>query len=90
MDPPQPSAPPEVLVVPPIPSAPPNEETTLTVSVVKPGEKKGECCVICLEEFKDAPADAKLGCEHQFHHWCIREWLSHNNTCPVCRYGEQC
>ena len=42
-------------------------------------------CSICLEEQKINENWSKLLCEHEFHKKCIRDWLTINNVCPVCR-----
>jgi hypothetical protein len=40
-------------------------------------------CSICLLELKKN--DKTLDCKHIFHKKCIDEWISNNNTCPLCR-----
>ncbi|PON38942.1 43kDa postsynaptic protein [Parasponia andersonii] len=42
-------------------------------------------CSICQEEFEADDDLGKLNCGHGFHTACIRHWLSHKNTCPVCK-----
>ncbi|XP_062117024.1 uncharacterized protein LOC133830924 isoform X2 [Humulus lupulus] len=42
-------------------------------------------CSICQEEFETDDDMGKLDCGHGFHTECIRHWLSHKNTCPVCK-----
>ena len=41
-------------------------------------------CTICLSNDLDNEW-VKLNCQHIFHRTCISEWLSINNTCPICR-----
>ena len=41
-------------------------------------------CTICLSNDSDIEW-VKLNCNHLFHRECISEWLSINNTCPICR-----
>jgi hypothetical protein len=53
--------------------------------VIQHQEKR---CVICLEEYCNEAANARLECNHTFHRRCIREWLAVKNTCPTCRFGE--
>lgn len=57
-------------------------------AIIEMTEAEEKRCVICLEDFGERPADAKLGCGHRFHRWCVREWLAVKNTCPTCRFGE--
>lgn len=44
-----------------------------------------EECVICLINYCEKGPDAKLRCGHTFHRRCIREWLTVQNKCPLCR-----
>ena len=41
-------------------------------------------CTICLSNESNNEW-VKLGCHHIFHRTCISQWLSINNTCPICR-----
>ena len=44
-----------------------------------------ERCSICLEEYEDSTSVVtKVRCGHVYHRECIRQWLSHNPTCPLC------
>ena len=51
-------------------------------------------CSICLDEFKLGERVLELPCEPFKHYFHIKNencegiipWLSHNNTCPMCRY----
>lgn len=40
----------------------------------------------CMEEMRDGDVIQALPCQHKFHHQCIRTWMHHSPTCPVCRY----
>ncbi len=40
-------------------------------------------CSICLLDLKKDVRTLK--CEHKYHKNCINEWISKNNTCPLCR-----
>jgi hypothetical protein len=46
-------------------------------------------CPVCMECFvKDeivSWSPSWNGCDHVFHHECIKEWLLHKDTCPYCR-----
>ncbi|KAF7023367.1 hypothetical protein CFC21_035894 [Triticum aestivum] len=45
-------------------------------------EKK---CSICQEEFEANDEMGRLGCGHSYHVYCIKQWLSQKNVCPVCK-----
>ena len=60
------------------------EEKNVTNEMI---DKKNECS-ICLDSFKENEKYIQLPCpeqNHCFHSNCIKEWLSRNNTCPLCR-----
>lgn len=42
-------------------------------------------CPICMEEFEEGEAIMKVSCSHIFHDHCYKDWLRHNNTCPLCK-----
>ena len=52
-------------------------------SKINPDKKE---CVICLEEFKNGEFITSLPCIHFFHSNCIKNWLTRNNECPVCKF----
>nr|CAD1823438.1 unnamed protein product [Ananas comosus var. bracteatus] len=42
-------------------------------------------CSICQEEYEEEDEMGRLGCGHTFHVYCIKQWLSQKNACPVCK-----
>jgi hypothetical protein len=42
-------------------------------------------CSICLEDFVVGESVNILKCSHGFHEACLKEWIPHNLTCPICR-----
>ena len=48
-------------------------------------------CAICLDSLDslDNCEENKIiqlnNCNHKFHESCLKQWLLHNNTCPLCR-----
>ncbi|XP_062206582.1 probable E3 ubiquitin-protein ligase HIP1 [Phragmites australis] len=42
-------------------------------------------CSICQEEFEANEEMGRLGCGHSYHVYCIKQWLSQKNACPVCK-----
>ncbi|XP_051840818.1 E3 ubiquitin-protein ligase TTC3 isoform X3 [Antechinus flavipes] len=41
-------------------------------------------CIICYEELNQEHV-CEMDCGHQFHKWCIEQWLKEQSTCPTCR-----
>ncbi|XP_036603868.1 E3 ubiquitin-protein ligase TTC3 [Trichosurus vulpecula] len=41
-------------------------------------------CIICYEDL-DQEHVCEMDCGHQFHKWCIEQWLKEQSTCPTCR-----
>lgn len=44
-----------------------------------------EECRVCLNGYKSGDKVALLGCKHEYHIDCIKEWLKRNASCPICR-----
>ncbi|XP_006646889.1 uncharacterized protein LOC102712693 [Oryza brachyantha] len=42
-------------------------------------------CSICQEEYMEGEEVGRLGCEHQYHVFCIHQWLRQKNWCPICK-----
>jgi hypothetical protein len=42
-------------------------------------------CSICISNLKNTNNLHTLNCSHVFHKNCINEWLTKQNTCPMCR-----
>ena len=47
-------------------------------------KRSDDICVICQDDFKEDNKRAKLFCGHKFHTCCIKEWMNHKMTCPLC------
>lgn len=47
--------------------------------------KEQEPCCICREEYCEGEDIGKLGCGHDFHTACIKQWLMIKNLCPICK-----
>ena len=61
-----------------------NSKTCLSVYTnLKSVYKIPDTCSICLEKGRNKAC--KTACGHYFHTKCIKEWLTTNDTCPVCR-----
>lgn len=43
-------------------------------------------CSICVEDFAIAEMTTTLPCSHAFHSSCTEQWLTKQNTCPICRF----
>ncbi|XP_048128884.1 E3 ubiquitin-protein ligase MBR2-like isoform X2 [Rhodamnia argentea] len=44
-----------------------------------------EPCCICQEEYAEGDDLGVLGCGHEFHADCIKQWLMRKNLCPICK-----
>lgn len=70
------------------------EVTALPVEVlVYRGDAKefnSDECVICLGSFEEGEECWVIKtCNHVYHESCIKEWLSRNQQCPLCRGSVQ-
>ncbi|GFP84688.1 E3 ubiquitin-protein ligase mbr2 [Phtheirospermum japonicum] len=48
-------------------------------------DQKDWKCSICQEKCKRGDDIGALNCGHHHHIQCIKQWLLHKNTCPVCK-----
>lgn len=53
--------------------------------VAETGQPDAEPCCICQEEYNNGDDLGTLECGHDFHHGCIKQWLQHKNSCPICK-----
>ncbi|KAM7279685.1 hypothetical protein ACFE04_006819 [Oxalis oulophora] len=53
--------------------------------ITKGAEQETEPCSVCQEEYNDGEDLGVLDCGHEFHSQCIKQWLTHKNTCPICK-----
>uniref|UniRef100_A0A2C9UAM4 RING-type E3 ubiquitin transferase n=1 Tax=Manihot esculenta TaxID=3983 RepID=A0A2C9UAM4_MANES len=44
-----------------------------------------DVCAVCMEGFKSTTGGKQVPCGHIYHSACISSWLSHSNSCPLCR-----
>ena len=46
-----------------------------------------DCCIICLEKFKEDDTISELPCDgrHMFHFHCLEQWLHNKLICPLCK-----
>ncbi|KAL3723355.1 hypothetical protein ACJRO7_035528 [Eucalyptus globulus] len=70
------------------------EATALSVMVMKyrgdAREFNSDECVICLASFEEGEECWVIEtCDHVYHESCIKEWLSRNRHCPLCRGSVQ-
>ncbi|XP_050215743.1 RING-H2 finger protein ATL56-like [Mercurialis annua] len=53
---------------------------------IKPESEGIDCCVVCLDGFRQGQWCRKLaGCGHVFHRKCVDNWLVKVSVCPICR-----
>lgn len=44
-----------------------------------------ETCAICMDNCETNNDIVLLPCKHIFHLNCVKEWVTHNPVCPLCR-----
>ncbi|KAL1215801.1 E3 ubiquitin-protein ligase MBR2 [Cardamine amara subsp. amara] len=44
-----------------------------------------EPCCVCQEEYEEGDDLGTLGCGHEFHTACVKQWLMLKNLCPICK-----
>ncbi|KAL6524580.1 hypothetical protein OROHE_016251 [Orobanche hederae] len=60
---------------------------TCDEGVVRDDEKALEICIVCQDSLRceEKETIGTLGCGHEYHVDCIKQWLRKNNICPLCR-----
>ena len=48
-------------------------------------DMKDEQCTICISNYELGEKITKIKCNHNFHTYCISEWVKYKSECPVCR-----
>ncbi|KAJ9183902.1 hypothetical protein P3X46_007701 [Hevea brasiliensis] len=49
-----------------------------------------DVCSVCMERFQSGIGGKQVQCGHVYHAACISSWLSHCNSCPLCRFNISC
>lgn len=44
-----------------------------------------EGCAMCGEGLRGHPTTVLKSCNHRFHQKCVKDWLTNQQTCPICR-----
>ncbi|AED98304.1 unnamed protein product [Arabidopsis thaliana] len=60
------------------------DENLIRRKYEKRSDDETKRCVICQQKLKDNEEVSKLGCGHDFHFGCIKNWLMVTNKCPLC------
>lgn len=47
---------------------------------------ENKSCQICLQGISDGMEAVRAACKHIFHGICVSQWLSKEDSCPVCRF----
>ena len=58
-----------------------NVSKGIDINKVSTLEEKSVTCPICREDFNEIRI---TNCNHDFCNKCLNQWLSNNNTCPIC------
>ncbi|KAL6223911.1 hypothetical protein ACLB2K_002768 [Fragaria x ananassa] len=45
-----------------------------------------EVCAVCIEALELGDEIRETPCKHTYHSRCIRQWLAHHTSCPICRH----
>ncbi|KAL6226369.1 hypothetical protein ACLB2K_000331 [Fragaria x ananassa] len=45
-----------------------------------------EVCAVCIEAMELGDEVRETPCKHTYHSRCIRQWLAHHSSCPMCRH----
>lgn len=61
------------------------KELLTKTKFIKSLNKDKDCCIICLQEFKNNQNIYKLSCSHIFHIRCLNKEIKYRKKCPMCR-----
>jgi hypothetical protein len=51
---------------------------------VDPDHDATHCCAICIVDLEDGDRIGDLPCRHLYHVSCLKRWIGHRNSCPLC------
>jgi hypothetical protein len=80
-----------VTVHPPAPPAPPVRDDQFVSQEPPPAYVENEdafepiYCGVCQRQIMERDAQMTTPCAHCFHFQCLRPWMVHHATCPLCR-----
>lgn len=61
------------------------EEEQQEIEYLTISRSENALCSICLCEYENEDLICKLWCNHIYHRDCVKEWLSLNAKCPLCK-----
>jgi hypothetical protein len=62
----------------------PDLKSKVPNKVINIETSEDDTCSICLNHFKKNGSFLS-NCHHIFHKPCLKEWVKHNKSCPLCR-----
>ncbi|KAK7257185.1 hypothetical protein RIF29_30969 [Crotalaria pallida] len=58
---------------------------TIDLEEVATEEEEYDTCTVCMDEYNIGEEIGILGCGHEFHADCLKQWLIVKNVCPICK-----
>lgn len=62
-----------------------DENINVRVESVSSNTCLNKACPVCLVDFNNEDV-VTTGCNHGFHHKCIKEWSFYKQECPLCKH----